>query len=190
MGPPEMGRDTHAGGAIPGPACPDKLRLGAWEPWEKVDGWKSHRQSPARGLSRLEVRSGCLERRGWGSVAPSLAHLTLADLSLIPPLKAGVRPSKDSGFCADVKVLAVPGWPLGALKGVWPCSRAGHQGSWQARCAPWAQPGRLRKVGGRGEAANLGAWMGRQEAGTQHPEPTSTSDLTGNRFGSWLAQVV
>ena len=38
MGPPEMGRDTHAGGAIPRPACPDKLRLGAWEPWEKVDG--------------------------------------------------------------------------------------------------------------------------------------------------------
>ena len=36
-----MGRDTHAGGAIPGPACPDKLRLGAWEPWEKVDGEES-----------------------------------------------------------------------------------------------------------------------------------------------------
>lgn len=123
-------------------------------------------------------------------MAPSLAHLTLADLSLILPLKAGVRPNKDSGFRADVKVLVIPGSPLGALKGVWPCSRAGHQGSWQARCAPWAQPGRLWKVGGQGEAANLGAWMGRQEAGTQYPEPTSTRDFPGNRFGSWLAQVV
>lgn len=123
-------------------------------------------------------------------MAPSLAHLTLADLSLILPLKAGVRPNKDSGFRADVKVLVIPGSPLGALKGVWPCSRAGHQGSWQARCAPWAQPGRLWKVGGQGEAANLGAWMGRQEAGTQYPAPTSTRDFTGNRFGSWLAQVV
>lgn len=58
-----MGRDTHAGGAIPGPACPDKLRLGAWEPWEKVDGRKSHRQSPARGLSRLEA---VMSRVPWG----------------------------------------------------------------------------------------------------------------------------
>ena len=101
-----------------------------------------------------------------------------------------MRPDKDSGFQADMKVLAVPGSPLGALKGVWPCSHTGHRGSWQVRCASWAQLGRLRKVGGQGEAANLSAWMGRQEAGTQHPEPTSTRDLTGNRFGSWLAQVV
>lgn len=122
-------------------------------------------------------------------MAPSLAHLTLADPGLIPHLKAGVWPH-DSGFWADVKVLAITGSPLGALKGVWSYSRAGHQGSWQVRCAPWAQLGRLWKVGGQGEAANLGAWMGGQEAGTQHPEPTSTRDLMGNRFGSWLAQVV
>lgn len=30
----------HAGGASPGATCPDKLKLGAREPWEEVDGEK------------------------------------------------------------------------------------------------------------------------------------------------------
>ena len=57
-------------------------------------------QSPARGLPRPEVRSRCLGRRGWGSMASSLAHLTLADSR---------SSSTPEGRCAARQGLRIPG---------------------------------------------------------------------------------
>lgn len=113
-------------------------------------------------------------------MAPSLAHLTLADPGLIPHLKAGVW-HHDSGFWADVKVLATTGSPLGALKGVWSSlvlviREAGRCGvlpglSW-GDCGRWGAEGRL-------QTSVLG-WGGRRQTpSTQNLLPPGISWETG-----------
>lgn len=177
----EMGRDTHRAGPYLGLPAPDKLQLGAWEPWGE-GGREEGRTGRVRpgSLPRPEVRSGCLGRRRLGSVAPSYTGSRRPWRSWSNShLKAGVA---DSGFWADVKG---PGdhrvAPWGSEGGFESYSRAGHQGSWQVRCAPWAQLGRLWKVGAKGGCKLRCHLDGGQESRHQHQDllPPGISWETG-----------